>query len=151
MGRPTDYKEEYDDLAYKFCLLGATDKQMAGFFDVSEQTLNSWKTKFPKFLESLKEGKISADAKVAHALYHRAKGYTHPEVHVSNYRGEITLTPIIKHYAPDTAACMIWLKNRAGWRDSREQDGGIGNAEEYFKELADALSKSDTDPKTVLP
>jgi len=42
MGRKTDYKDEYNELAFKFSLLGATDKQMAGFFDVSEQTLNSW-------------------------------------------------------------------------------------------------------------
>lgn len=152
MARPTGYKNEYNDLAFKFCLLGATDKQMARFFNVSEQTLNSWKKKFPKFLESLKNGKEKADAEVAQALFHRAKGYRHPEVHVSNYKGEITLTPIIKQYAPDTAACMIWLKNRAGWKDSRDNDGGIGeNAEEYFKAIADAVALADTNPRKVLP
>lgn len=32
-GRPTKYKEEYTDQAYKLCLLGATDKEMADFFE----------------------------------------------------------------------------------------------------------------------
>ena len=41
-GQPTKYKKEYNDLAYKYSLLGATDKEMAGFFDVTEQTLNNW-------------------------------------------------------------------------------------------------------------
>lgn len=146
MGRPTDYKEDYNDLAYKFCLLGATDKQMAGFFDVSEVTINAWKKKYPEFLKSLKKGKIVADGEVAHALFHRAKGYEHPAVHISNYLGSITETDYIKHYPPDTAACMIWLKNRADWKDSRE-GGGLGeNAAEHFKAIADAISKADTNP-----
>jgi hypothetical protein len=31
-GRPTKYKEEYNEQAYKLCLLGATDKELADFF-----------------------------------------------------------------------------------------------------------------------
>ena len=150
MGRKTDYKEEYNDLAYKFCLLGATDKQMAGFFNVTEKTLNNWKIKYPRFLQSLKNGKEKADAEVAQALFHRAKGFKHPEVHVSNYKGEITLTPLIKHYAADTAACMIWLKNRAGWKDSRDTENVIGDAKEHFKTIADAIALADTHSGAIL-
>ena len=39
-GRPTKYKEEYAEQAYKLCLLGAKDKEMADFFQVSLSTLN---------------------------------------------------------------------------------------------------------------
>ncbi len=31
-----------------------------------------------------------ADADMAVSLYKRGMGYTHPETHVSNYKGEIT-------------------------------------------------------------
>ena len=62
-GRKSEYREEYAEQALKLCLLGATDKEIAEFFSVSEQTLNSWKKKFPQFLESLKKGKAVADAK----------------------------------------------------------------------------------------
>lgn len=34
-GRPTKYKKEYDDQAFKLCLLGATDKEIADFFEVN--------------------------------------------------------------------------------------------------------------------
>ncbi len=51
-------------------------------------------------------------------------GYSHPAVHVSNYQGDITLTPITKHYPPDTVAAIFWLKNRqpAKWRDTKHLD-----------------------------
>ena len=121
-GRPTAYRVAYCKQAMKLCLLGATDKQLADFFQVSEQTLNTWKQKYPKFLESLKEGKEKADAMVANRLYMRALGYSHPEVHVSNYQGDITLTPLTKHYPPDSTAAIFWLKNRRPdqWRDRHD-------------------------------
>jgi len=58
-GRKSEYREEYAEQALKLCLLGATDKEIAEFFSVSEQTLNSWKKKFPQFLESLKKMRMS--------------------------------------------------------------------------------------------
>ena len=58
IGRPTAYKKEYAEQAMRLCLLGATDQEMAGFFSVSEQTINTWKGKHPSFLESIRKGKI---------------------------------------------------------------------------------------------
>ena len=122
IGRPSNYRPEYAKEAYKLCLLGITDKAMADFFNVSEQTLNSWKEKHPDFLESLKEGKESADAAIAKSLYHRALGYSHVDTNIQMYRGQIIKTEVIKHYPPDTGAAMAWLKNRqpAYWRDRKE-------------------------------
>lgn len=122
MGRPTAYKPEYAEQVGKLCKLGATDKELAEFFDVSEQTINAWKKEQPAFLESLKSGKTLADAEVAAKLYHRAIGYEHPDTHVSNYQGEVTLTPLTKHYAPDPVAAIFWLKNRqrGKWMDKVE-------------------------------
>ena len=122
-GRPTDYKEEYAELVYKLCLLGATDKQIADILDVTEATLNNWKKSHPDFFESLKEGKTIADANVAKSLYHRAVGYEHDEVITASFRGKITDTlTVTKKYPPDTAAAFIWMKNRQPkmWRDKQE-------------------------------
>ena len=119
-GRPTDYKKIYNEQARKLCLLGSTDKSLADFFNVSEATINNWKIEHPKFLESIREGKEVADANVANALYNRAIGFSHPDTHISNYQGEITQTPVIKHYPADTGAAFIWLKNRSTWRDKQE-------------------------------
>jgi len=129
VGRPTKYDPKYIEQVYKLCLLGATDSDIANFFNISEATLNNWKIEYPEFLESIKRGKVQADATVAESLYKRANGYQHPDVDIKMYEGEIIQTPLIKYYPPDTAACFIWLKNRrtADWRDKQEiqHSGGI--------------------------
>jgi hypothetical protein len=123
MARPTKYKEEYNNQAYKLCLLGATDKELAEFFEVNEDTINEWKKTKEGFSESLKKGKFEADAEIASKLYHRAKGYEHPEIVTASFQGQITDTmEVIKHYPPDTTAAIFWLKNRQRdkWRDKQD-------------------------------
>lgn len=124
----SSFKPEYAEQAEKLCKLGATDVELGDFFGVSEQTVNAWKSKHPTFRAALKRGKDVADAEVASKLFHRATGYEHDEVHVSNYQGDITITPLRKHYAPDTTACIFWLKNRRPdlWRDRQELTGKDG-------------------------
>ena len=134
-GRPSKFKPEYEEQAYKLCLLGATDEQMADFFGVTEKTVNNWKRR-KGFLQSIKRGKIAADANVAESLYKRACGYEHPETKVfCNSDGDITTHEMTKHYPPDTAAAFIWLKNRAGWRDKQdvEHSGTVNLAQAIHK------------------
>jgi hypothetical protein len=131
-GRPTAYKPEYAKEAFEYCsIFGASDKMLAEKFKVSESTLNLWKLKHKEFSEALKAGKEEFDTKnVEKALRDRALGYSHPDVHISNYQGEITVTDIQKHYPPDTTACIFWLKNRQPdkWRDKQELEHS-GNLE----------------------
>ena len=119
-GRPSQYNKDYNEQVRKLCLLGATDESIADFFDVSVVTINSWKKRHKEFLTSIREGKQVADANVANALYNRAIGFHHPHDHISNFQGEITVTPTTKHYPADTGAAFIWLKNRGGWKDKQE-------------------------------
>jgi hypothetical protein len=113
------------------CLLGATDKKLADFFEVEESTINEWKLVHADFAESITRGKEAADAEIAQALFHRAKGYSHPEVDIKVVASEIVQTPLVKHYPPDTAAASLWLRNRQPklWRDKQDlehsgPDGG---------------------------
>jgi len=142
-GQPTKYDEAMNEQVFKYSLLGLTDEQMAPLFNVSERTFNNWKELHPQFLQSIKDGKEKADAEITKSLYHRAKGYSHPDVHISNYQGTITTTPLTKHYPPDTAAAFIWLKNRQGdkWKDRKEVE--IDETVD-LKEIADAIRKSHT-------
>lgn len=122
-GRPTDYKEEYNQQAYKLCLLGAKDTELANFFEVSEVTINAWKQKHPTFLKSLREGKQVADAQVANRLYNRACGFKATDTKFATHEGLITDSQeYIKEYPPDTTAAIFWLKNRQPdkWRDRQE-------------------------------
>lgn len=121
-GRPSSYKAEFAEQAEKLCLLGATDADLASFFKVSEVTINAWKTRHPDFLKSLKVGKAEADTRVERSLYHRATGYSHPEDRIFNNNGAAMVIPTTKHYPPDTAAGIFWLKNRRPdeWRDKQD-------------------------------
>jgi hypothetical protein len=145
-GRPTDYREEYNMQAEKLCKLGATDKELADFFEVCEDTINEWKKVHPEFSESIKKGKILADAEVADRLYQRAMGFEHDseEIKVMFDRETneqyIERIPIKKIYPPDAVAAIFWLKNRQKkkWRDKIEQgftdnDGNDVNPVHIFK------------------
>lgn len=150
MARLTVFKEEYVEQAYRLCLLGATDVEMADFFGVSEQTFNSWKKKQPELLESIKRGKEDADARVAQSLFRRATGYEREEIELKvvslgGREGSVVeQVPVIKHYPPETAACAFWLKNRqkAKWRDKHEieisLEEGLAERAQRARERADA-------------
>ena len=130
-GRPSDFKPEYIEQARKLCKLGATDQEVADFFEVSVRTIYRWKGQHESFCQALKSGKTEADDRVERSLFARANGYEHDEVDIRVVGQEIIQTPIRKYYPPDTTACIFWLKNRrpAEWRDKVEQalmgpDGG---------------------------
>lgn len=151
-GRPTEYQNKYAEQVYKLCLLGATDQEIADFFDVDVSTIGNWKNAYPEFLEAIKRGKITADADVASSLFKRANGYQYDEVTYEKIGDgdsitEVTATGtetvkqdrfkkkvVTKEMAPDVAAQNIWLKNRRGkvkdggqrWADKHEVTGEGG-------------------------
>jgi hypothetical protein len=166
-GRPTDYREEFCEQAEKLCKLGATDKEMADFFGVTEQTVNNWKTEVPEFFESIKRGKIIADAEVAHSLHKRAIGYQFREVTYEKVGAkeetmevgqegmesieaeQFKKKVVVKEVPPDVAAQNIWLKNRRGkvaegsqrWADKHELTGDGGGPIETKYDITLNLGK----------
>lgn len=155
-GRPTKYKEDYNELVYKLCLLGATDEEMANILNIATSTLYEWKKEYPKFSESITKGKIIADAEIAESLFNRAKGYEFKEVKVESSTGlngddlfnaianenDSEITSLVeeygigkvvttkKHIPADVAAAFIWLKNRRPkeWKDKKEVDSNVNNS-----------------------
>lgn len=120
-GRNSAYQPEYADQARKLCLLGATDAELANFFEVSERTINRWKGEHPAFRQSIIDGKVKADAEVADSLYRRATG-EHVEIEKLVKDGDGNYTAMrIKQYIPgDPTAAYKWLLNRrrGDWSDS---------------------------------
>ena len=120
-GQPTRFKPEFVEQAYKLCLLGATDAQMASFFGVAEASINAWKHAHPTFLESITRGKLLADAEIAEALFHRARGYSHSatKIFMPAMAAEPVYAAYVERFPPDTQAASLWLRNRQPklWRD----------------------------------
>lgn len=112
VGRPSKFDNAYLPMVKKMADLGATDKDIAEALQVDTVTIWRWKCENEEFCNALKVGKEHANERVKQALYHRALGYSHPEDDIKQINGEIVITPTIKHYPPDTTACIFWLKNR---------------------------------------
>lgn len=118
-GRPTKYDPAYCDQVEKLCKLGATDEEIADFFEVAVTTIDNWKNDYPEFLGAIKKGKQIADAEVADKLFKRATGYSHEAVKIFNDEGTPLIVDYTEHYPPDTTAAIFWLKNRqrGKWSD----------------------------------
>ena len=140
-GRPSSI----DKISLKKCEIlykqGWTDEQVANFFDLTVTAIAIYKTKHPKFFNTIKDWKLEADHKVEKSLYQRALGYQYDEVTYEQSKtgglgiklddgdiSEIKHTPtckvriITKQVIPDVLAQMFWLKNRkpAEWREKHE-------------------------------
>lgn len=128
--------QSYDDTtypmkAYEYCLLGATNKELAELFKVTHQSIEYWIRHKDKFRHAVEAGRTEANAKVAQSLFRRAVGYSHPDEQIISNRvkhygedgaiikeeTEALRVPITKHYPPDTKAAQFWLQNRTRHTD----------------------------------
>ena len=127
-GRPTKFKDEFVEQVEKLAKIGATEEQIAEFFEVTYQTVYNWKQSNEAFREAMLAGKEIADAAVERSLFQRATGYSHAEEKIFCSNGEVVRAESTKHYPPDATSCIFWLKNRKpdDWRDKREVTGSDG-------------------------
>jgi hypothetical protein len=134
-GRPSKFKAEFVKQAAKLAALGATDREVADFFEVNEATLNRWKLSNAEFCASLNMGKVAPDNRVEQSLYRRAVGYSFDSEKLFSFQGSVTRADVVEHVPPDVTACIFWLKNRRPeqWRDKPE--GGSAD------DIAEAIGK----------
>lgn len=125
-GRPTSYKNEYAKQATSLAALGATDMEIADFFEVEVRTIYRWKHDHPDFCQALKAGKEASDERVERSLYQKAIGYEQDEVKIFMPAGadKPVYAPYRAKIAPDTTAAIFWLKNRRSqeWREKQEME-----------------------------
>lgn len=143
-GRPSKYKEEYNQQAYKLTLLGLTLPELATYFEVHFDTLKEWLNKYEEFSASVMKGRDIADGEVTVSFHKRAMGYRYEEVtyekivvkegngfiseedvdnegiSIDAYKKKV----VVKEVPPDPGAALNWLKNRQPkkWRDKQEID-----------------------------
>jgi hypothetical protein len=121
-GRKSLYQEQFADQAFKLCLLGATDEELADFFRVAVKTIYNWKDEHPAFLQATIDGKVKADAEVAHSLYKTATGHTVTAEKVVKKGDEFEAIRYKQFIPGDPNAAYKWLCNRrrTDWRDRHE-------------------------------
>lgn len=123
-GNVTNWTPALNEDARKLAALGATDHEVADFFNVDVRTIHRWKQNHPSFVGSLRVGKDIADRNVIDACYKRAVGYTHPAVKIfcDPKSGAQQIVQYTEYYPPDPGAIRLWLLNRrpAEWKDKSE-------------------------------
>lgn len=126
-GRPTEFKQEYIEQAVKLCELGATDDEIANFFNVHRSTIYRWKLEYPDFCDAIKSAKENADERVERSLYQKATGYNVKQeqaikVKLEQHREGVEVVEVETHVPADTTAAIFWLKNRRKdqWRDKQD-------------------------------
>lgn len=129
LGRPTLYDPGFAVQAEKLCKLGATDLEIADFFDIHVSTLYRWKHTHPDFCDAIRRAKEVADDIVEESLFRRATGYSHEAVKIFMPAGAPApvYAPYTEHFPPDATAMIFWLKNRQPdkWRDRHEIEGDL--------------------------
>lgn len=109
-GRPSAFKPEFIERAAKLYRDGAIDEEVARSFGVALSTLYKWKAEIPEFSEAVKAAREVVTDKVEAALFKRATGCTVPAIHFTSFEGNVTQTPYLEFYPPDTGAALGWLK-----------------------------------------
>jgi len=119
------YKSEFAFQAYKLCLLGATDRELAVFFGISRTTVNRWKKSNPDFGEAIASGKRAADMDVAESLYRatidrivttkqaiKCKEVYYDENGKRVEKERIEIVEVEKHVPACFRSQQFWLRNR---------------------------------------
>lgn len=158
VGRPTSYLPEFTEQTIKLCSLGATDVDLADFFDVSTRTINRWKVTHPEFVEAIRRGKDPADDRIENSLYHKAQDREVEEEQAIKLKTvtygdngkrlkeeeRVEVVKVRKFIPGDTTAMIFWLKNRRSdqWRDvHKHEHGGAGAFDNLDdKELLDFIT-----------
>lgn len=141
--RETRWAIDIPERAYKLCLLGLSNEQLAIAFGVGINLFNIWIGKHPELKQAMKLGRQEADAQVTATLFKRANGYKYYEDKVFVYKGQIITQPVEKEVVPDTEAIKFWLKNRqpALWNDTfkHEHSGKVSveHNKHNLKDLSD--------------
>ncbi len=107
---------------------GKNDEETAIIVGVSLRLYQQWKATRPEFSAG-SEWKQRAVKVVEASLYQRATGFEAPDVHVSNFQGAVTVTPILKYYPPDTAAAKLFLEKQAPkeWGETEQKEAKLVN------------------------
>jgi hypothetical protein len=111
----------------KMALQGHSKQSMADYLDVSIRTFEYWEKTKPEFKKALKKSTTFALSQVAHALFKRALGFSHPETIVTNYQGKVTKTVVMKYVIPDVQAALkiLALRDREHWAEILKSEANV--------------------------
>jgi hypothetical protein len=155
-GKPSTYDERYAGIAQRLCARsGATDLDLADYFQVDVSTIRQWRIKYPEFDRAMKLGKEVPDDRVEASLYQRAVGYTFDSEKIFLHEGVPVRVATREYIPPDVTAQIFWLKNRRPeqWRDvyvRRDEEVKL-DPDALREEILKEINELGLDAQLVLP
>ena len=129
--------------------LGATNIQIAQFFQVTVSTVEYWSKKYDDYRIAFKRGGLEADMLVVQGLYKRAVGYSYIEEEYTQIERDGEKVPLSemclvkrvkKTLAPDVKAAIKWLsvRQREQWTVVPESILNVkGNVNHLHRKIQD--------------
>lgn len=141
LGRPTKYKPEYDEMAFKLCQAGYVNRELAEFFGVAESSIDLWISKHESFSGRVRAGRIGTDLQVVNAAFNSALDREVIEEQAIKIRDqkepgvfteEVVVVPVKRFIPGDPRAQQFWLTcrqpdkwNTARLRGARDEDSHV--------------------------
>lgn len=124
-GVETEYRGDFARVARLVCsVYGSTIEELAKYFRVSPQTIQSWIESYPEFERAIRDRSTEMNMQIMGRLARRALGfYANTEkIFYDVRRGDVVKVPTKEYYPPSEAAIMFWLKNRMPeqWKDLKD-------------------------------
>lgn len=119
-------------MARKLCEMGATNVELAYFFDVAVCTILDWQRTFSSFSDACRIGMDRANARVERSLYERAVGTVRVVEKVGRYKNSSFVMRYHVHVLPDTKACIFWLLNRCPKKWSLNPVAKVSEADPFL-------------------
>jgi hypothetical protein len=138
------YQPVFAARATDYCLLGATNEELADLFNVGLSTIQQWLVERPIFARAVHRGRIAADARVARSMFKAATGAKVKKQKAFVIDGAVQVVDIVEQMPPNVAAGNLWLTNRqrSKWRDSKAVDASSGvNLLEALQRIAGDAAK----------
>ena len=146
------YHPGFDRRATDYCLLGATNEELAQLFGVSVSAIQKWLVARPSFARAVRKGREEADARVARSMFRAATGLKLKDVRTRlGENGQVLeKTETIKEQAPNVNAGTLWLTNRRGdrWRDRMVVDAG--DSFDLAELVKEAMARASGDKAKVI-
>jgi transposase len=129
-GAPTKYHKKFLPIIAKLAGgKGYTNLQIAELLGISEKTVYNWQTRYPEFLQALKEGKAEVVDRLENSLYRSAEGYdTWEEVEYYNPEEKKWIPHSRKKkHIPGNATALIFSLCNLDKRWKRKQEIEVGD------------------------
>ena len=114
------YNRRYAGQAAIAAMNGASDAQLADFFDISLTTFNKWRVRHEDFKNAIINANDALTPWIERSFAHRALGYEYDEEKVwyDAGRGEVIRAQVRTHVPPDVNAAKHWLERcgAARWK-----------------------------------